>query len=203
MCGLFAAKTKRELVELAKSNIHRGSRTHSVSTFNDGRLTVQKYKGSFDATNVPETADFFIVHVQAPTGTSAKAHPAVVGPINGECTYVWHNGILKDVYMQNQSFKEWDTQHIAEHLRFERDLNELDGSFACFSYDGKHSQLSVFRNEISPMFMNEDTNAFSSTKTILTPYPIDPNKVFNIDLKTFKMTVSQEFKTLNNPYFFL
>ncbi len=202
MCGLFAAKTKRELVELAKSNIHRGSRTHSVSTFNDGRLTVQKYKGSFDATNVPETADFFIVHVQAPTGTSAKAHPASLIIHDDDVAYsssVWHNGILKDQYMANQT-QSWDSRHIAYAV--EHDLfDELDGTFACFHF--ARGVLSAFRNEISPMFTNEDTNAFSSTKTILTPYPIEPNKVFNIDMKTFKMTVSQEFKTLNNPYFFL
>ncbi|QBX05964.1 hypothetical protein Va3_010 [Vibrio phage Va3] len=202
MCGLFAARSKQELIELSKSNIHRGSRTHSVSTFKNGHVTVHKFTGAFNTTNVPDSADFYICHVQAPTGTSAQAHPAIVTiEENGQLhdSHVWHNGILKDHYMKNQT-QEWDTAHIAEAICYGK-LNELDGTFACFHFI--NGNLRVFRNEISPLFMSEDGTSFSSTRTILTPEHVEPNKVFNIDFKTFKMTVVNEFKTLENPYFFM
>ncbi|AUR85874.1 nucleophile aminohydrolase [Vibrio phage 1.081.O._10N.286.52.C2] len=199
MCGLFAAKSKEDLLELAKLNIHRGSRTHSVSTFVGGELTIAKFDGEFNAENVPDKADYYICHIQAPTSQSAKAHPAIVGPINGKCSHVWHNGILKSDYMNDCSFK-WDTAHIAEMMYHDRDIGTLDGSFACFHYqDGK---LNVFRNEISPLFVGTD-GQFSSTKTKLTPVALDANKVFNIELFPFTLTVVKEFKTLNNPYFFM
>ena len=192
MCGLFAAKSKVALVELARHNVHRGSRTHSITTFNNGEIHVQRYKGSFDATNVPDSANFYICHVQA--------HPASLireGDVNYSSS-VWHNGILKDEYMKKQ-VHTWDTRHIA--ATFPESLSEYDGTFACFHY--ALGKLSVFRNELSPLFMSEDGDAFSSTRTIITPESVEPNKVFNIDLNTFKMTAVQEFKTVENPYFFL
>lgn len=200
MCGLFAARTKVELVELAQHNIHRGSRTHSITTFKRGDISIQRYKGSFNAKNVPDDADFYICHVQAPTSANAKAHPAsAIRKVDNVefSSSVWHNGILKEPYMAKQRF-DWDTMHIAD--TFPESLDEYDGSFACFQF--QRQDLCVFRNEISPLFFGE-TGAFSSTKTLLTPTSLEPNKVFSIDVKTSKMTEVLEFKTRNNPYFFL
>ncbi|CAL9971962.1 hypothetical protein VPHK567_0162 [Vibrio phage K567] len=201
MCGLFAAKTKKALVELAQHNMHRGSRTHSVTGIKGGQLYVNRYDGEFSADNVPDGYDFYICHVQAPTSAHAKSHPAVVVRSEGRRNFascVWHNGILKDDYMKKQRY-DWDTRHIAD--TFPQSLDEYDGTFACFYYALR--ELSVFRNEISPLFMSEDGDAFSSTRTIITPDALEPNKVFNIDLTSFKMSLVREFKTVENPYFFL
>ena len=203
MCGLFAARTKADLIMLSKSNLHRGSRTHSVSTFNNGHMSVHRFTGAFNPSNIPDSADFYICHVQAPTSQKSEAHPAKTLFIDEAHTilmdsYVWHNGILKEKYMAEQQY-DWDTECIAFKVP-NGEINELDGSFACFHYMG--DTLTVFRNELSPLFYGE-IGQFSSTKTQLTPTPVEANKVFKIDIESAKLTQVSEFKTLENPYFFM
>jgi hypothetical protein len=60
-------------------------------------------------------------------------------------------------------------------------------------------EMFVFRNEISPMFYDNDLN-FSSTK-FEGSKPLEPNKVFKLNLKYKQMTVVSFFSTLENPYF--
>lgn len=199
MCGLFAARNKQSLIELSKSNLYRGSRTHSVSTFRNGHVSICRFTGAFDPTKVADGADFYICHVQAPTNKSAHSHPAIVNTDSGD-SHIWHNGILLDRYLKSKGTHEWDTMHIAEAFPEQR-LSELEGSFACFHF--MNGSLSVFRNDISPLFMNEEGTAYSSTRTIATNISVPSNKVFNIDLRTFKITQIDEFTTMENPYFFI
>jgi hypothetical protein len=78
-------------------------------------------------------------------------------------------------------------------------LSRVNGTFACVMYNFGLN-LYTFRNEISPLFIDDDMN-ISSTK-FDNSRPIDPNIVWRMDLKQHKMYPEAYFETLENPYFF-
>ena len=65
-------------------------------------------------------------------------------------------------------------------------------------YNG--SELFVFRNEISPLFYNDDLD-FSSTK-FKGSISLPPNSVFKLGIKDKKIIKITEFTTKENPYYF-
>lgn len=163
----------------------------------------------FDAVDIPE-GQYCIAHMQAPTTsnkTESSIHPAIIGK-----HYLWHNGIVKDHCVKemsrNATFIEgslenmfWDTYLILHQYVYEESLNKIDGTFSCVHYcDGEGLQL--FRNEISPMFYDEDHN-ISSTKFIgYNVQSLVPNVIWQFYPGNSIIRVG-EFETVENPYYFM
>src|SRR5574343_406577 len=199
MCGIFCSFSKDKLIELAKLNSYRGE--HSYSVYNTDTLELKKDFGSFDATKI--SSGHSICHVQAPTTTEKtydNIHPSEV-----DGTYMWHNGIIKEFSItelqKNLSTDEkWDTKLLHESFLINYEsLSTINGSFACVCIE--NGSIYVFRNEISPLFIDENLN-ISSVK-FDGAVSLDPNVVFELDLKAKKLiNTGLKFKTLENPYFF-
>ena len=60
-----------------------------------------------------------------------------------------------------QSKEQWDTGLMHDWLINKKSLDYIDGTFACLRY--KNGKLYIFRNEISPLFIDDELN-ISSTK---------------------------------------
>jgi asparagine synthetase B (glutamine-hydrolysing) len=220
MCGLFGSRDPQKLEELFKLNTRRGQTRMSLNEFTTIPVGVDTFNRDPERTYfqggvksekielVPayiHKGNFTLGHIQAPTAASNEAHPAKVDEI-----WVWHNGILKDdaiTRLQEETGETsgWDTHLIATRLQehwedaefVNRVLSDLEGSFACFLYDGY--DLYCFRNEISPLFVDDDLN-FSSVK-FEGSNSIEPGIVFKIDFIYNKLDKSGGmFTTKNNPY---
>jgi len=79
-------------------------------------------------------------------------------------------------------------------------LNELDGSFSCLYYDKDELSLFLFRNEISPMYMDMDMNI--SSTDFPNSYETPPNEVLKMNFNQVGVDVVSKFSTVENPYFF-
>jgi len=215
MCAIIGSRNIDTLRELVELNSYRGSHSYSLSFFSTYTNVLQIQKKSLGAINLDyvkiPTSTYCIVHVQAPT-TDARSedyiHPAVIDykfrsyPLQA----LWHNGIIKEEVVKSLSEKYnsiWDTDQILQAIKDGdwNTLSQFDGTFSCLYYDLMKSKLMLFRNEISPMFIDDDMN-ISSTK-----FPgsreTDPNVVFEMDLKHNTLLKVGEFKTVENPYFFM
>ena len=108
-------------------------------------------------------------------------------------SYLWHNGIIKEGKYEG----EWDTEWLHEKA-LEEDLSNVDGTFACLMFRG--SRFFVFRNEISPLFIEGTT--LSSTK-FNEAEPVDANYFWHLDFTKSKLvTTRYSFDTKENPYYF-
>jgi len=212
MCGLFASRNPYKLEEFFKLNTRRGQTRMSISSFSIDdeyeRVDLQNYfeseKIALDAAATVE-GHFHLGHIQAPTSVLNKAHPAKYNGLS-----LWHNGIIKEETIKSlqelspDPIEGWDTYLMARGLRnvecqndVSKFLSSLEGSFACFMY--ALGQLYVFRNEISPLFVDKDLN-FSSVK-FKGSNSIDPGIVFGLDFKYNRLDdTGIHFTTANNPY---
>ena len=77
-------------------------------------------------------------------------------------------------------------------------LDDIDGTFSCVYYGP--GTLQLFRNEISPMFIDKDHN-ISSTK-FEGSTPLEPNIIWEFRPGVSLNKISS-FKTVENPYFFM
>jgi len=201
MCAIIGSFNKTKLKELHQLNAYRGELSYSLSTFrtfnNNTDLQVlmqdrcKMSEGLIDS--IPSTeGDYFIGHTQAPTTDSLDIHPAV-GVQGG---MLWHNGIIKQSTIPKGS---WDTSILLNKIQTYgwSILSQIDGTFACIMYSCK---LFVFRNEISPLFIDKELN-ISSTK-FENSEPLKPNTVFEIDLINRTLVEIASFNTVENPYFF-
>jgi asparagine synthetase B (glutamine-hydrolysing) len=214
MCSIIGSTSKAKIQELAELNAYRGQHSHSVYVFDTSNADSTKVLYAFRSLGSLHIEDhdlpegYIVVHQQAPTTDNkdeSSIHPA---EINNQL--LWHNGIIKAeevkaLQKKHNSENTWDT-HLMLNGLVENDiesLQEIDGTFSCFWFDGVNCFL--FRNEISPMFIDEQGN-ISSTK-FDSSRPIDPNFVWlfypgvtNIsNLEDFVGT----FITVENPYFFM
>lgn len=196
MCAIVGSKSKATLKYLLEINAYRGQLSHSLAAL-DERSNIEtliRQPGSVPDTlidNFPDTS-YYIGHIQAPTTESRSIHPAAFD----EC-YLWHNGIVKQKEIPAGT---WDTEWIlkgilADGFDF---LSTVNGTFACVAYIDK--KLYVFRNEISPLFVDDELN-ISSTK-FDGSRSLDPNVVFEIDLHQMILVEETRFETKENPYFF-
>lgn len=216
MCAITGSKNLDILKELISLNSYRGSHSYSFSLYNmyTGHLHVIKKK--FGTINVDELAIpsncYGIVHIQAPT-TDARTdqfiHPATIPNVTNEFPFyaLWHNGIIKEDIVKEYSREcstSWDTMMILHMLNRSQInwevLNKFDGTFSCLLYDGLDNTLKLFRNQISPMFIDSDMN-ISSTK-FEGSEETEPDVVFELDLNDNKLLQVGSFKTVENPYFF-
>ena len=212
MCAIVGSFDREKLLELAKLNSYRGSHSFSFSTINieTGELEVRSRGIGELVTRYVQFSknEYAIVHIQAPT-TEAKAaaniHPAVEHSTDKfNSAHLWHNGIIKANHVKVLQSKfgidtNWDTQLLLRAVCTSwKELNTVDGSFSCLLHD--HNTSYLFRNSISPMFYDGELN-ISSTKflgSIATP----PNKVLKMDFGARCLYTVDEFKTVENPYFF-
>jgi len=183
-------------------NAYRGQHSWSISYYDllwNCMKSVSRGMGEIpkDLINIGLN-EYCIVHMQAPTTDNKDmntVHPAQIGN-----TYLWHNGIIKaDWVNKRKDISSWDTQLILNQYVSTKDLNDIDGTFACLLCD--EDKLYLFRNEISPLFIDKYSN-ISSTRfegAIL----IKPNIIWEFlstgtgELKETNM----KFNTVENPYY--
>lgn len=199
MCAIFASFDPIKLKDLHLLNSYRGELSYSVSTFrqDNDKINLQvlmKDRGKLDHAlidNIPG-GNYYVCHTQAPTAPSSDIHPAVVSD-----SLLWHNGIVKQGTIANVP---WDTQYILTNIIDYgwSSLSRIDGTFACIGFID--SQLYVFRNEISPLFVDNDLN-ISSTK-FEGSRSIPANKVLKFNLEFKMLDYITTFETVENPYYF-
>ena len=207
MCAIFGSFEIEKLKELALLNSYRGERSYSISEYSPNTkklLTKQKCMGQFSLDNVELKAGmYYVAHIQAPT-TEASAmesiHPS--DRKDGD-DLLWHNGILKEAFVREMqstltSNQKWDTGLLHDWLIEEKSLSDVDGTFACLRYINGDIQL--FRNEISPLFVDDKLN-ISSTK-FAGSNPLPPNKVLTLDFNEYITNEGLNFITKDNPYYF-
>lgn len=213
MCSIVASFDRDKLVELAKQNAHRGCVSHSFTVIHPGTNKVvywDKCGGALKYDAIPEfDGNYAIIHQQAPTtGVSAdNIHPAVLDEFESRSPrMLWHNGIIKAKALkclQNklESNSTWDTYILLEYLERFAVPHDIDGSFACLWYTAAGT-LWAFRNEISPLFIDDDLT-ISSTKFNGSHY-LEPNKMFIILLgaRMLGEIETGRFVTVDNPYYF-
>lgn len=216
MCAIVGSKDVVMLRELVKLNSYRGSHSYSFSLYNmyTGHLHVIKKKLgtiNLEELHVPSNC-YGIVHVQAPT-TDARTenfiHPATIPNTTNEFPFyaLWHNGIIKEDIIKEFSKtanSSWDTMIMLDALnRGQADwrvLNNFDGTFSCLFYDGLDNKLKLFRNQISPMYIDDNMN-ISSTK-FEGSLSTRPDVVFEMNLNDNKLIEIGLFETVENPYYF-
>lgn len=217
MCAIVGSNYVEVLKELVELNLYRGSHSYSVSLFNKttGILSIMEKKlgkPNLDNFTIPVNS-YAIVHIQAPT-TDGKTrefiHPAtLVSKFESwPDQALWHNGIIKDSIVRENVTKfntSWDTMQILKSL-IDTDnnwmvLNKLDGSFSCLYYDRADLSMYIFRNEISPMYI-DDNFSLSSTK-FEGSKETEPNKAFKLNFSNNSLKEVGRFTTAENPYFFL
>lgn len=202
MCGIFASADKDMLLKLAALNQYRGS--HSFSAYNLGTRELVREFGEFDASKLT-FGEYFICHVQAPT-TAERGLDAVHPAQSAGGALLWHNGIIKDFEVKrlqqaHNTDIAWDTRLVLFELmanNWTKRLSTINGSFACVLVEG--SNMYVFRNEISPLFYDDDMN-FSSVK-FEGSRMLDPNIMYKVSTALKRMSAVVKFTTFENPYFF-
>jgi asparagine synthetase B (glutamine-hydrolysing) len=202
MCSIIGSFKKEKLKELYELNSYRGQYAHSVSYYDivTGNISVQRGGGVVDFDSIiQKPLVYMIVHSQAPTTESEDIHPAYY-----DGRFLWHNGILKQSYINELKEKlsetsNWDTFLLLKSISKDREnLNNLDGSFSCLLYD--HEKLYLFRNEISPMFYDANLN-MSSTR-FNGSYTTEPNCLYHVDFNFSTIFRVKTFTTVLNPYYF-
>lgn len=207
MCSIIGSKSKERLQQLAELNEYRGTHSHSVAVFDENNDLAYIYRGfgklvlsDHNFSDYP--GHYFIAHQQAPT-TEAKGVQAI-HPAYEDESLLWHNGIIKadDIARLQRLYEtdeKWDTKLLLRDYLDTGNLSQIDGTFACVLYSDY--QLRIFRNEISPMFYNEQGD-ISSTK-FEGSMSVPANKVLSFTPNE-EVLLSQisEFTTKENPYFF-
>ena len=202
MCGIFASFDCDKLKELHKLNAYRGSLSYSICGFKRYHTSVipsvlYSAEGDLPDDIIDHACSmdkntYMVAHVQAPTTQSGGRHPAAA-----DSGMLWHNGIIKQKEIPEGT---WDTLWLLYAIKdygFDY-LSRVDGTFACVLFSG--DTLYVFRNEISPLFVDKDLN-ISSTKFDGSE-ELEPNKVFVIALAEKKLECIHRFRTKQNPYYF-
>jgi len=200
MCAITGSLHNENLKDLYALNAYRGELNYSLATFKPYKGKVEFQTLFQDDGKMPDTlidsipckeGDFILAHSQAPTTDSKNVHPAVFGE-----AMLWHNGIIK----QNKlSTGTWDTAWLLEQIIDYgwSSLSRVDGTFACIMY--LNGSLYVFRNEISPLFIDDRFN-ISSTR-YQGSVPLTPNKVWKLNFNTMYLDAVAYFETMENPYY--
>ena len=178
MCGIYGSFKKQKFDSLRELNKSRGVKTSSINTVKIAN------------------SDYIIGHIQTPTSNSAMQHPA----IDSQYNMLWHNGIIKQSCLDEYGwvdYEGWDTLFLLKLITQYGCgvLSNVDGSFACVY--NNNDDVFIFRNEIAPLYIDNDLNISSIKCSGMTLLP--PNKVFYIN-NARELVVVSEFTTKNNPY---
>jgi len=217
MCSITASKDLNKLKELIELNTYRGTHSHSISAFSIGGIYDTIYltndllyqKKGFGPLDLDEHIEelnkledvYFVAHQQAPT-TESKDQKSI-HPAEHDESMLWHNGIIKEktITKLQEELKtdlSWDTMLLLKYINEHGSPNNVDGTFSCMMYDGVF--LSIFRNEISPMFIDDQLN-ISSTK-FENSRRLDANIMYQLHLDTNELEAFNKFETVENPYYF-
>lgn len=206
MCAIVGSFDINRLYDMIQINAYRGSHSHSLYAFNQDMDIVYNTKGfgSLEMSKLPSLPEncYYISHQQAPT-TNSKTFESI-HPATYDQKLLWHNGIIKDsdvkrLQKELNTDLTWDTKLLLMYYNKTYNLDNINGSFACVLYD---TELFVFRNQISPLFIN-NKNDISSTK-IDDFTSIKSNIVFKFNpFSENALTYSKKFDTFENPYFFI
>ena len=197
MCAIFASYNLNTFKELHQLNKYRGERSYSHYVIcPDTKKILSVDKGQGELTDYGDVQGYHIGHIQAPTTDTDNIHPAIA-----DSGYLWHNGILKasaikSLQQRLDSKEEWDTSLLLSSIT---ELDDIDGSFGCLHLV-ESEKVSVFRNDIIPMFMDKDFN-ISSTK-FSGGQMITSGVIQELDFNTNTVIQRGTFATNNNPYFF-
>jgi len=220
MCSILGSFTKEDLVKLAKLNEYRGQHSHSVSFYSVAEqklVSVQKGMGPLpiDQITIPP-GHYCICHMQAPT-TEAKSIDSV-HPAEWNGHYLWHNGIVKQQCIKAMQqllsfcsdaiydcYNDWDTKLMVQMIYRAgfKTLTNVDGTFACLyvePWGTDMDNLYLFRNEISPLFVDDKYNV-SSTR-FDGSRSLEPNVVWRFEPGVAITDSGVHFKTVENPYYF-
>lgn len=199
MCAIIGSADPEMFYELYELNAYRGALSYSRANliYNEDHLCVEdlvQERGAMPRCLVASNRGYSIGHSQAPTTESTMIHPAQV---DGN-SFLWHNGIIKQSKLPEDV---WDTQWMLDKVYREGfdQLSHIDGSFACVMFC--QGELFVFRNEISPLFIDDRLN-ISSTKFTNSEL-LPANVVYKMDIKSGKLIDEMNFETFENPYFFI
>lgn len=203
MCAISGSFQVSKIEQLYKLNAYRGELSYSFNVFKHDQNKVELQLAYADSGALPpdlllasswnsQTYNYYIAHSQAPTTQTNHTHPAIFGN-----AMLWHNGIIKQSTLPEET---WDTAWLLEKILDYgwSSLSRVDGTFACIMHWG--SDLFVFRNEISPLFIDDNLN-ISSTK-FENSRSLEPNKVFKMYLTDKKIAPIAYFETVENPYYF-
>ncbi len=220
MCSIIGSFEPKMLVHLYELNSYRGTHSHSITVY-DHRNKKIRYSDKRLGTlpekhiiNVTRTfpGNYYVIHSQAPTTENASEdsiHPAALHHNEvRDISYLWHNGILKPKTIKQLQEEtglgsSWDTELLLHYMVTRGNLSDIDGSFACLMYH--MGDMFMFRNEISPLFIDFDMN-ISSTKFEIgahdggESFSIKPNTIFKLDLVNKSSIIQSTFSTKNSPY---
>lgn len=202
MCAISGSFQVSTLDKLYKLNAYRGELSYSFNAFKVDNNRAELSVAYSDDGILPEHIllasswssqpnNYYIAHSQAPTTQTDNRHPAMFGD-----AMLWHNGIIKQGTIPANT---WDTEWLLEKIIDYgwSSLSRIDGTFACVMYYS--GEIFVFRNEISPLFIDKNLN-ISSTR-FDNSESIEPNKVFKIYFNDKKLVPIAYFETLENPYY--
>lgn len=209
MCAIIGSFSIEKLKELVELNSYRGNHSFSFGEYDLETKEFRQLRKSFGEFNLGglliRNNCYYIAHIQAPT-TQAISHNNI-HPSEYEGSLLWHNGILKEDFINHlqeefNTNEEWDTHLMHKYIKYiggYEVLDSINGTFSCLM-NFTTGDWRLFRNEISPMFMDDDLN-ISSTK-FENSYPTPPNQVLEIDFDNKKLIKLHEFTTFENPYYF-
>ena len=206
MCSIIGSYDIEMVKDLAKLNEYRGQHSHSFFVLLNNKIVYShKDYGELNIDDhlhkVDNDQNYYIVHQQAPTSLQVEdtIHPAQLGG-----HYLWHNGIIKNKCIKELQSKYmlstgWDTQLLLYSLVKNHKPIDIDGTFACLWLDPA-GDVYVFRNEISPLFMDDDFNISSTMFDGC--FSVLPNTMLRINMMNKIKQQTNTFKTIENPYFF-
>ena len=218
MCAIFGSSNKEKFLELAELNQYRGKASHSTSMFTTSRyenydnlslvkhVITSKREGLFQDLVTDFTEDdsthwvtYYLGHVQAPTTDSDDIHPSeIVGDL------LWHNGIIKDYQVNDWKRKygqlDWDTGLLHRHFILGGDLDNIDGTFSCARYEYGPGALTLFRNEISPLYYDDNLNI--SSVEFENSKETESGVQYLMDIRRSELEPMKRFETKENPYYF-
>lgn len=220
MCAIIGSFQPKMLVHLYELNSYRGTHSHSITVYDHRNKKIRYSDKRLGAlleshiVNVTRTFpdNYYIIHSQAPTTENTgdnSIHPAVLHHNETKNhSYLWHNGILKpktikQLQQETGVGSSWDTELLLYYMIIKGNLSDIDGSFACLMFH--MGDLYMFRNEISPLFIDFDMT-ISSTKFETRPidggaaFSVKPNTIFKLDLVNESTTIQSTFNTKNSPY---
>jgi hypothetical protein len=215
LCSLSGSYDLQKLRELYKLNAYRGVLSSSLAIFDEDSELVSlcRFRGKipeevWDDERMNAQSDnekvYFLCHSQAPT-TSEDANKTI-HPSEYQGQLLWHNGIIKTKSIDEWNLKlgtayKWDTaqlNHIIATYGFSA-LSEVNGCFACVMHT--LNRVYLFRNEISPLFIDDKLN-ISSTK-FEGGSALPANTVYELDIRNEELLETTfNFITLENPYHF-
>ena len=203
MCSIIGSFDKDKLVELADLNRYRGEHSHSLYVFCPETYGIKfqhKALGSLNFNEHELPSGYMVAHQQAPT---TKKWNNNIHPAEWNNNLLWHNGIIKAPTVKrlkelHKTDETWDTKLMLYSLdKFHDPLESIDGSFSCLWMRGP--ELMLFRNEISPMFIDDDFS-ISSTK-FKGAKSTEANTMYFFDIKYRQLGEDRKFLTVNNPYY--